>query len=146
MTYATIDYSDYFEVIRRTNNPVCIGHIVSAISAIDKALDTPFVSRPLKALFGLEALEHDDDFASVLQAPLGAVQATNWDSTQSSSTWDHFCETIGAGGADMQIGVIRVPAEVVNYARWIRAEVVAQCPKGWSVEEVGVRTPTCGPH
>ncbi|KAG8970253.1 hypothetical protein FRC03_010443 [Tulasnella sp. 419] len=135
VTHAAIDYSDYFEVIRRTNNQTCVGHIESAIKAIDRILDTPFMSKPLKTLFGLAELQHDDDFASVLTYPLGAVQATNWDSNVSETTWSRFCEAISAGGAASHIGGVRIPAEVINYAKWVREEIVPLCPENSSVEE-----------
>lgn len=66
------------------------------------------------------------------------MQGANWDPAVGSSTWDRFCERIGAGGAGVQLGVVRVPAEVVNYAAWIRDNVVPLCPKGMTVEEVSV--------
>lgn len=137
VTHAAVDYSDYYEVIRRTNNLTCTAHIESAIRAIDDILDKgPVLSLPLKALFGLQGLEHDDDFVSVLEAPLGGVQATNWDARVSSTTWDEFCEKISSGGAGMQLGLIRVPAEVVNFASWVRETVLPFCPKEMTVEDV----------
>lgn len=109
-------------------------HIESAIKTIDKLLDVPLVAGPLKALFGLQELMHDDDFVSVLQEPLGSVQATNWDPSESTDAWDRFCEVLTSGGAGKEIGLVRIPAEVVNYANWIRKEVVAKCSE--TVEEV----------
>lgn len=101
------------------------------------------MSGPLKALFGLQGLKHDDDFASVLVEPLGAVQAQNWDPTQSTDNWIRFCEAVSAGGAGTQIGLVKIPAEVVNYANWIRKEVVSQCPEGMTVEDVRFRFGCC---
>lgn len=138
VTHAAIDYSDYFEVIRRTNNQTCIQHIQSAVATVDRVLDIPLMSSPLKALFGLQGLKHDDDFVSVLVEPLGAVQAQNWDPAESSDGWVRFCETISSGGAGTQIGLVKIPAEVVNYAEWIRKEVVSLCPEGKSIEDVRI--------
>ncbi|KAG8954371.1 hypothetical protein FRC04_011697 [Tulasnella sp. 424] len=135
VTHAAIDYSDYFEVIRRTNNQTCVEHIVSAVATIDRILDIPLMSNPLKALFGLQGLKHDDDFVSVLVEPLGAVQAQNWDPVESTDSWKRFCETVSSGGAGRQIGLVKIPAEVVNYANWIRKEVVSLCPEGMTVED-----------
>ncbi|KAG9017151.1 hypothetical protein FRB90_001575 [Tulasnella sp. 427] len=135
VTHAAIDYSDYFEVIRRTNNQTCVEHIVSAVATIDRILDIPLMSNPLKALFGLQGLKHDDDFGSVLVEPLGAVQAQNWDPSQSTDSWARFCETVSSGGAGTQIGLVKIPAEVVNYANWIRKEVVSLCPDDMTVED-----------
>ena len=113
-----------------------MNHIVSAVSVIDKILDLPLLAKPLKAVFGLEGLEHDEDFVSLLAEPLGSVQAMNWDPEVSSNAWDRFCETISAGGAGSQIGMIKIPAEVMNYASWIRTEVVSQCEPPLTIEEV----------
>lgn len=136
VTHAAVDYSDYFEVIRRTANQTCIAHIVSAVQTIDKLLDNPLLATPLKALFGLAGLQHDDDFASLLTEPLGGVQGMNWDQAVSSTSWDKFCEKINSGGAGVQLGLVRVPAEVVNYAAWVREEIVSQCPKENTAEDV----------
>lgn len=106
---------------------------------IDSILDMPMLAKPLKALFGLQDLVHDDDFVSVLTEPLGGVQGTNWDPSQSSDTWARFCEVMSAGKAGSQIGLVKIPAEVVNYANWIRTEVVAQCPPENTVEEVMIQ-------
>ncbi|KAG9028191.1 hypothetical protein FRB95_006769 [Tulasnella sp. JGI-2019a] len=135
VTHAAIDYSDYYDVIRQTANQTCIGHIVSAIKSIDSILDIPLLSRPLKALFGLSGLEHDDDFVSLLAEVLGSVQATNWDQSVSSSSWDDFCEAINAGGAGMKLGFMRVPAEVMNYAAWVKKNIVSYCPEDSTAEE-----------
>lgn len=143
VTHAAIDYSDYFEVIRRTNNQTCVEHIVSAVATIDRILDIPLMSNPLKALFGLQGLKHDDDFVSVLVEPLGAVQAQNWDPVESTDSWKRFCETVSSGGAGRQIGLVKIPAEVVNYANWIRKEVVSLCPEGMTVEDVSLSVCCC---
>ncbi|KAG8906322.1 hypothetical protein FRB99_007102 [Tulasnella sp. 403] len=135
VTHAAIDYSDYFEVIRQTNDETCVAHIQSAVEAIDKLLDIPLLSRPLKSLFGLQDLEHDDDFVAVLTEPLGTVQETNWDPAEGTDDWERFCEVISSGGAGTTIGLVRVPAEVVNYANWIRKEVVPRCSDGKTIEE-----------
>lgn len=54
------------EVIRQAADPKCSAHLVNSIKSIDSILDTPF-KKSLKRLFGLAALEHDEDFVSVLQ-------------------------------------------------------------------------------
>lgn len=54
------------EIIRRAADPECSQRLVEAISIIDTVLAIPGLSRPLKSLFGLADLEHDDDFVSLL--------------------------------------------------------------------------------
>ena len=57
------------EIIREAADPKCSSHLVNCISTIDDILVNypSFAKRQLKNLFGLEKLEHDEDFASVLE-------------------------------------------------------------------------------
>lgn len=133
ITQAIVDYSDYWEAIMRNANQTCVGHIVSAIKSIDKILDTPLLSTPLKALFGLSGLKHDDDFASVITAPLLTLQNTNWHPDFDRPEWNSFCEKLASGGAEGWFKWIKVPSEMMNYASWIRNNIASQCS---NVEEV----------
>jgi len=57
------------DIIRKAADPECSKHIVNSIKTIDYILSNSaeFIKRRLKALFGLAELEHDADFASVLE-------------------------------------------------------------------------------
>lgn len=55
------------EIIRRAADPQCSRRLESAIEVIDALLMTTHFRKPVKALFGLADLEHDDDFASMLE-------------------------------------------------------------------------------
>lgn len=57
------------EIIREAADPKCSNHLSSSISTIDGILTggPEFFKKQLKNLFGLGGLEHDDDFASVLE-------------------------------------------------------------------------------
>ena len=55
------------EIIRNAAEPTCAQHLENSINTIDALLGTP-LRDPLKALFGLADLEHDEDFVSVLEA------------------------------------------------------------------------------
>lgn len=71
MTHAQIDFPQYFDPIQQYGPPECIAAIESSVKAIDAILDLPGpAGKFLKRMFGLEELE-DDDFADVLQSPLG---------------------------------------------------------------------------
>lgn len=74
VTHATIVYWEYTEVIRLNAPPDCIERIQSTIALVDRILDVPLLRKPLKGLFGLGGLEHDDDFVSLLRAPLSGWQ------------------------------------------------------------------------
>lgn len=57
------------DIIRRAADPTCSLHIQHSIEFIDGILesDMPILKSRLKALFGLDGLEHDEDFASLLE-------------------------------------------------------------------------------
>ena len=59
----------YMEIIREAADPKCSNHLVNSISTIDDVLSgsPSFLKRQLKNLFGLGDLEHDEDFASILE-------------------------------------------------------------------------------
>lgn len=61
------------EIIRQAGDPTCIAHLENSIKTIDSIFtngDGP-VHRHLKAvvkkLFGVEELQHDEDFASLIE-------------------------------------------------------------------------------
>lgn len=55
------------DVIRIYADPRCSSHLVNSIRAIDYILDARVFTHHLKALFGLEGLQHDVDFVAVLE-------------------------------------------------------------------------------
>ena len=69
VTHAALENWEYMDVIRKAADPKCSKHIVNSIKTIDYILSNSaeFIKRRLKALFGLAKLEHDADFASVLE-------------------------------------------------------------------------------
>jgi hypothetical protein len=68
VTHAAIINWEYMEIIRNAADPICSGHLENSIKTIDSILSSGRLTRPLKALFGLSDLRHDDDFASVIEA------------------------------------------------------------------------------
>jgi hypothetical protein len=104
------------DIIREAADPKCSDHIVNSISSIDNILTSApsFFKRQLKSLFGLADLEHDEDFASILdvscysfyvvcatsvkniwQQPLGQWQDKCWDPKVGSTAFDAFCDILG---------------------------------------------------
>ena len=75
------------DVIRKAADPKCSTHIVNSINTIDYILTNApeFVKRRLKALFGLAELEHDADFAAVLEVRdfLPSILSSQFDGTPS---------------------------------------------------------------
>ncbi|KAI0769022.1 peptidase S28 [Trametes elegans] len=149
VTHADIENWEYMEIIRRAADPECSRNLQQSIELIDTLLDIPLTRTPIKALFGLAGLEHDEDFVSLLEAPLGAWQGKVWDPEVGSPLWDQFCEVINrpfkygnddqAVTYDADIGVVSVTKDlsvtvpVYNYAQWIKQNYVSQCTE--SVEE-----------
>jgi len=70
--------------VRRTADPVCVAHLMTAIQVVDDVLATRVLAGPLKSWFGLGELESDQDFVSLLMTPIGYVQGQNWDPEVSS--------------------------------------------------------------
>ena len=69
VTHASLEDWQYMDVIRKAANSTCADHLVNSINTIDSILlngPAP-IKRQLKSVFGLEELEHDDDFVSVLE-------------------------------------------------------------------------------
>jgi len=56
------------DVIRTAADPKCSAHLVDFVSTIDSVfMNAPEISKKgFKSFFGLQDLEHDDDFVSVL--------------------------------------------------------------------------------
>ncbi|WWD21383.1 hypothetical protein CI109_105868 [Kwoniella shandongensis] len=130
VTHAQVSYPEYFDPIQRYGPEECISAIQSSIKTIDMLLDLPApVPQLLKSLFGLGELESDTDFVEVLSSPTGYWQGKNWDPAIGSLEFYNFCDTLTAGGASSRLGLVKVPAEVVNYAKYIKENVVSRCPR-----------------
>jgi hypothetical protein len=66
VTHAFLALWEYMETIRLAAEPKCASNLERSIQTIDNTLKQPLLSKPLKALFGLEDLEHNEDFVSLL--------------------------------------------------------------------------------
>ncbi|KAJ7160080.1 serine carboxypeptidase S28-domain-containing protein [Mycena filopes] len=153
VTHATIINPEYMEIIRNAADPVCSGHLENSIKTIDAILSGGRFTRPLKALFGLGGLVHDEDFASVIESPLGSWQSKCWHPDFFSTRFDDFCAALdkppfGAGlhslselpyGAPERMvslpGGLSVDLTIVNYGKYIKENIVSRCPEGFSTEE-----------
>ncbi|KIK97898.1 hypothetical protein PAXRUDRAFT_824481 [Paxillus rubicundulus Ve08.2h10] len=143
VTHAALSNWEYYDIIRKAADPICSAHIENAIKAIDALLEVPHLRQLIKGLFGLQGLEHDDDFASVIEGPLSAWQAKNWDPEVGSGRFDEFCEAlskpiVGAmHSAALPVGhedrlltlwdEHKVDFSILNYAQWIRENQVKRC-------------------
>ncbi|CCM03509.1 uncharacterized protein FIBRA_05643 [Fibroporia radiculosa] len=154
VTHAAIEHWEYMDIIRRAADPECSANIQSAIEAIDTILSISQLRTPLKGLFGLAGLEHDEDFASLLTSPMSSWQSKNWDKSISDTGFEEFCVALNksVGGEYISAqspgliyddntktlalpGGLKVPVLVYNYAQYIKENVVSECPEEISVED-----------
>ncbi|TFK23063.1 peptidase S28 [Coprinopsis marcescibilis] len=151
VTHAALVNWEYMTIIRDAADPRCSSHLVNTIASVDAILQRGIFKRQLKALFGLGSLEHDQDFVSVLETPLGSWQDKCWDPEFGSTTFDGFCKSLAAPfgrftaqdidalpfGHERRLVTIEeglaVDIAVVNYGRWIKKHVVSKCKN--SIEE-----------
>ncbi|KAJ3558690.1 hypothetical protein NM688_g768 [Phlebia brevispora] len=163
VTHASIENWEYMEIIRNAADPKCISHLETSIQTIDHILSLPQtqLKRRLKGLFGVADLEHDEDFVSLIESPLGSWQAKNWDPAVGSNRWDEFCEALDKpifGGAELEeligdeeasydqrsqlvtfygMDGLQLDLSILNYAKYIKQNYVSQCPidAGATVEQ-----------
>ncbi|KAH7883989.1 peptidase S28 [Phlebopus sp. FC_14] len=143
VTHAALSNWEYYEIIRRAADPTCSAHLENAAKTIDSLLAVPHLRQFVKALFGLHALENDDDFVSVLESPLGYWQAKNWDPAVGSTKFDEFCEALSkpiVGAAHIAAlpvghenrlmslpGGYKIDFSILNYAQYIKENQVKRC-------------------
>jgi hypothetical protein len=115
------------DTIRTTSNQTCTALLTDAVAHIDRLLSNKLLNPGIKAIFKLNGLS-DADFASVIQEPLGYVQAGNWDPSVGSDYWKRFCDRLGSGKANSPLAIIKKRAVVLNYAKWIKEVRSFFCP------------------
>ncbi|EIW81201.1 peptidase S28 [Coniophora puteana RWD-64-598 SS2] len=146
VTHASLSNWEYMEIIRTAADPTCSRHLENSIRTIDHLLSMPHTRHAIKALFALGGLEHDEDFASLLEGPLGAWQSKNWDPAVNSEGFDEFCEALNKPILG-KVHVAELPYEhedrmvdlseilpglavdfsIFNYAKYIRENYVSRC-------------------
>ncbi|TCD70549.1 hypothetical protein EIP91_002895 [Steccherinum ochraceum] len=152
VTHASLSNWEYMEIIRKAADPKCSEHLEEAVKAIDNLLETK-LRVPLKQLFGLGELEHDDDFVSLISDPLGGWQAKVWDPAVGSNEFDEFCAALDKpimAHADLLNttmtydhdtkmvtlpGGLKIALSVLNYAQYVKTKIVSECPPEQGVEE-----------
>lgn len=55
------------EIIRRAADVKCSGNLQLSVQIIDGLLGSPLTRTAVKSLFGVADLEHDEDFASLIE-------------------------------------------------------------------------------
>ena len=131
VTHATIDNWEYMDIIRTAAPKECSDRLVSSIARVDNLLAHNWFRGPLKRLFGLGGLTHDDDFVSTLSWPLGSFQDMNWDKDVGDTGFDVFCSALAGyhtGGGEIM--------------RWSADEMLLQPDE---TDELGGTKPTAFP-
>ena len=104
VTHATINNWEYMDVIRTAAPKECSDRLISSITRVDDLLAHNWFRGPLKRLFGLGGVTHDDDFVSTLSWPLGSFQNMNWDEDVGDTSFDMFCAALAGyhtGGGEL---------------------------------------------
>ncbi|THH02794.1 hypothetical protein EW026_g112 [Hermanssonia centrifuga] len=121
VTYATILDWQYYDIIRQFGPTDCIHQIQTTVYEVDELLSDAKSHTPIKALFGLANLTHDQDFVSLLAGPLGDWQDKNWDPAVNSDDFANFCTALGSPN-DTSVEIakgISVNAATINYAIYV---------------------------
>lgn len=109
----------------------CSADITLVIDHIDEVLTagTDVEIYALKEMFGLEALEHNDDFAAVL--PNGPYQWQSNSVYTGYSEFFQFCDAVenAVPGSDTTTPATGVGLEkaLAGYANWINSSVIPGC-------------------
>lgn len=66
VTYATVVDWQYYDIIRQFAPSDCVKQIETTIEDVDNLVTNPKTVQPIKALFGLPNVTHNQDFVSLL--------------------------------------------------------------------------------
>ncbi len=149
VTHAQVRYSEYHQAIQEWAPPKCMRTLEDVVEVLDTLLEFQggVLAKRIQALFGLEDLEHRDDFMEVLASAHGGWQSRNWDPAVGSEGFYEFCDALTADGGEgegegkdggflmnvegllvAKLPILRIPRVVMNYAGWVKEHVVTRCP------------------
>jgi hypothetical protein len=96
---AKTDYWEYMLPAIEYGESSCVNSLAEVVEYIDITLTgTPKEAQELKKLFGLGAMEHNDDFVLAIMMPILSWRDQNFSNDQSS--WHELCERIQDQNAD----------------------------------------------
>ncbi|CAK3848666.1 serine protease EDA2 [Lecanosticta acicola] len=106
VTKVTLTYPEWYDPILKFGPQDCVSSINAIVANIDHVFATGnrTAVHVMKAVFGLEALTDDRDFAMTIAFPLGGPmnyptntwQELNWDPEQGSSDFWYFCRNVSS--------------------------------------------------
>ncbi|KAL7285924.1 hypothetical protein ACG7TL_001038 [Trametes sanguinea] len=131
VVHATLDDWRYFDIIRQYAPADCIAQVEKTVDEVDSLITSPNAAtrNAIKAVFGVQNLTYDPDFASLLSNPLGAWQDNNWDPAVGSNAFAEFCEALGPpdnAKVHTEQG-ITISNATFNYAKYIKSNYVDGC-------------------
>ncbi|KAI7160358.1 extracelular serine carboxypeptidase [Hortaea werneckii] len=146
-TKAELAYVEWYDPIQEYGPQDCVGSINAIIDKIDFVRSTGNATavREMKAIFGLEAVENDGDFAMTIAFPLGGPmfyptntwQELNWNPEYNSEDFWDFCSNVTNLDAPENITQIDYSlakhtngepwTNLGNYANYIKKYIVPLC-------------------
>ncbi|KAH8099959.1 peptidase S28 [Cristinia sonorae] len=130
VTVATIDNWRYSDIIRRFAPQDCIKQILTTMRTVDELLLKGGKHRDaIKQFFGMGAVTHDVDFASMLDSPFWTWQNTNWDAGYGDPRFFAFCDDLGEPD-DKEVKIasgIKVNSALARFAAHMNKTYVSQC-------------------
>jgi hypothetical protein len=147
---ALYDYWQYYQPIVQYGPQTCIKNLQYLTNVVDHILLEPQnkdLIPTLKKAFGLEGLNHDEDFASALSFSTGYWQERNWDPAVNSPVFHQFCEKLSSNemlypataglkptvqklfeAANYSSQAAELMNPMLNYIGFVNETVVQQCP------------------
>jgi hypothetical protein len=126
---AIYDFYPYFDAVERAIPRNCSSDLKAVVSYIDAVFEAGDASdiEDLKTMFGLESLDHADDFAEHLTIPLWSWQSDeddvfdfcDWIETSSSSGHVSAAQSAGVG----------LDTALLAYASYVNRTSAKQCQK-----------------
>jgi hypothetical protein len=125
---AIYDYWQYFAPVQEGMPKNCSKDVSLVVDHVDKVLTTGSAAEKtaLKSMFGLEAVEHDDDFASVLQNGPWLWQSNSF--TTGYSGFFQFCDAVENVTAGQSItpdaNGVGLQTALAGYANWVNTSFI----------------------
>lgn len=119
---AIYDFYPYFEAVERAIPRNCSNDLRAVATYIDEVFEKGNKQDiyDLQAMFGLELLDHADDFAAAIAAPL-------WSWQSKEETVFEFCDQIEGDSYSTGSKGVGVDAALKAYAAWINETTGASC-------------------
>jgi hypothetical protein len=143
-THAVLEYPQWYNPIQKLAPQDCIQSINAIVDKFDNlvATNNRKAVNEFKAIFGLEDLTSDGDFAMTFAFPLGGPmnyptntwQELNWDPAQGSSDFFDFCHNVTNANAPANITAVDYAlsqysngepwTNLGNYANYVKNVIV----------------------